>query len=100
MRSAWGVLLWFVIFLGAFSKSGIIGDSYGPLIGLMLGVPSTLGQLLLGTLPATIYFFRYHNASKTRRLAALLALSILIFLAMAALTAACILTPRSHGSNC
>jgi hypothetical protein len=81
-------------------STGLIGDSYAPMLGLFIGVPCTLVQLLFGTLPAIIYFARFIHVKNRRAVFVLAIVSILAGLACAGLTIACIAAPRTHGSSC
>jgi hypothetical protein len=80
-------------------STGIIGDSYGPIFGILIGIPYTLGHLLFGTLPAIVYAARYRTVGRLGMLPVLLA-SIIGLPAAAAFTVACIVAPRTHGTTC
>jgi hypothetical protein len=85
---------------GAGAGNGIIGDSYGPMLGIFFGIPYTFGQLMVGVVPALIYCGKFHGVAKSRILLPILLPSIVTLLASGALTLACILAPRTHGSTC
>lgn len=90
-----------VVAMEAISKgNGLIGDSYGPIIGVVIGIPYILAQFFFGTLPAIIYATRFKAEASRRLIVTLVVVSILALLGVGSFTAACILAPRTHGTTC
>ncbi len=86
-------LIWTLEIVALSRGNGIIGDSYGPIVGIVIGIPSTIVQFLLGTMPAMIYAFTFRGEARRRVVLTLLAASILAFLGIGSFTAACMLMP-------
>ena len=74
---------------------GAIGDSYGPMIGMVLGVPSTALTLLLGVAPAVAVVASDRSASRWWLVPGLIAAAV-----AATATALCLNRPRTHGGGC
>ena len=81
-------------------RSNIIGDAYGPMVGMFYGVPFTLVQLMGGTGPSYLHWSRYRHSARPIWILPLYLAGWMAFAMSAGVTAACICMPRTHGSGC
>jgi len=70
----------------------------GSLVGIFLGLPYVFLQLLAGTVPAIVYGAKLKRVARPWLLVLLVVVAVLPALIATALTLACIVVSKTHGT--